>query len=185
MVTLARYLRDLPPNEGCRWKKDLKNYPLGVAVETQLLIVFIEEHFIQSFIQSKYKQWTSFQAIYTRATLICIDLSLSILSIQNIVKGTWQTLFVVEFVCFYFLQSDSSVCSVIRGIRKRHPFSYAAQLTWIDQWLIHSAAWHVSYPFTPSYFKRWNWISCVYFERILFMRRFFSNRRRTADVHVY
>ena len=36
-------------------KKDHKNYPLGVAVETQLLIVFIEEHFIQSFIQLKYK----------------------------------------------------------------------------------------------------------------------------------
>ena len=28
---------------------------MGVAVETQLLIVFIEEHFIQSFIQLKYK----------------------------------------------------------------------------------------------------------------------------------
>ena len=55
MVTLARYLRDLPPNEGCRWKKDRKNYPLGVAVETQLLIVFIEEHFIQFFILSNYK----------------------------------------------------------------------------------------------------------------------------------
>ena len=36
-------------------KKDHKNYPVGVAVETQLLIVFIEEHFIQSFIQWKYK----------------------------------------------------------------------------------------------------------------------------------
>ena len=55
MVTLVRYLKALPPNEGCRWKKDHKNYPLGVAVETQLLIVFIEEHFIQSFIQLKYK----------------------------------------------------------------------------------------------------------------------------------
>ena len=31
-------------------KKDHKNYPLDVAVETQLLIVFIDEHFIQSFI---------------------------------------------------------------------------------------------------------------------------------------
>ena len=70
----------------------------------------------------------------------------------NIAKGTWQTLFVVEFVCFYFLQSDSRVCSDIRGIRKRHPFSYAAQLTWIDLWQIHSAACHVSYLFTPSYF---------------------------------
>ena len=36
-------------------KKDHKNYPLGVAFETQLLIVFIDEHFIQSFIQLKYK----------------------------------------------------------------------------------------------------------------------------------
>ena len=35
-------------------KKDHKNYPVGVAVETQLLIFFIEEHFIQSFIQWKY-----------------------------------------------------------------------------------------------------------------------------------
>ena len=47
----------------------------------------------------------------------------------NIVKGTWQTLFLIEFVCFYVLLSDSSVCSDIRGIRKRHPFSYAVQLT--------------------------------------------------------
>ena len=42
------------------------------------------------------------------------------------------------------------MCSNIRGIRKRHPFSYAVQLTWIDQWLIYSAAWHVSFPFTLS-----------------------------------
>ena len=54
MVSLARYLRDLPPNEGGRSIKDHRNYPLGVAVETQLLIVFIEEHFIQSPIQSNY-----------------------------------------------------------------------------------------------------------------------------------
>ena len=46
----------------------------------------------------------------------------------NIVKGTWQT-FLIEFVCFYFLKSDSSVCSDIRGIRKRHPFSHAVRLT--------------------------------------------------------
>ena len=103
----------------------------------------------------------------------------------NIVKGTWQTLFVVEFVCFYFLQSDSSVCSDIRGIRKRHPFSYAAQLTWIDQWVIYSAACHVSYPVTLSYFKRWNLVSCVYIERISYVRRFSSNRRGTAYVYVY
>ena len=66
----------------------------------------------------------------------------------NIVKGARQTLFVIEL--FLFLQSDSSVCSDIRGIRKRHPFSYAVQLTWKDQWLIYSAAWHVSFPFTLS-----------------------------------
>ena len=50
MVTLARYLMKVAAE-----KKDHRNYPLGVAVETQLLIVFIEEHFIQSFIQLKYK----------------------------------------------------------------------------------------------------------------------------------
>ena len=37
MVTLDRYLRDLPPNEGGRSIKHHKNYPLGVAVETQLI----------------------------------------------------------------------------------------------------------------------------------------------------
>ena len=37
MVTLARYLRDLPPYEGGRLIKDHKNYPLGVAVEKQLI----------------------------------------------------------------------------------------------------------------------------------------------------
>ena len=37
MVTLDGYLRDLPPNEGGRLIKDHKNYPLGVAVETQLI----------------------------------------------------------------------------------------------------------------------------------------------------
>ena len=37
MVTLDRYLRDLPPNEGGRSIKDRKNYPLGVAVEMQLI----------------------------------------------------------------------------------------------------------------------------------------------------
>ena len=54
MVTLDWYLRDLPLHEGGRSIKDHKNYPLGVAVETQL-IVFIEEHFIQFFILSNYK----------------------------------------------------------------------------------------------------------------------------------
>ena len=36
MVILARYWRDLPPNEGGRSIKDPKNYPLGVALEMQL-----------------------------------------------------------------------------------------------------------------------------------------------------
>ena len=36
MVILARYVRDLPPNEGGRSIKYHKNYPLSVAVETQL-----------------------------------------------------------------------------------------------------------------------------------------------------
>ena len=41
-----------------------------------------------------------------------------------------ETNVVCDYVCFFlFLQSDSSVCSNIRGIRKRHPFSYAVQLT--------------------------------------------------------
>ena len=50
MVTLDRYLRDFPPNEGGRLIKDHKNYPLGVAVEKQLI-----DHFIQFFILSNYK----------------------------------------------------------------------------------------------------------------------------------
>ena len=36
MVSLARYLRDLPPNEGGRSIKDHGNFSLRVAVETQL-----------------------------------------------------------------------------------------------------------------------------------------------------
>ena len=36
MATLDGYLRDLPFNEGGRSIKYHKNYPLGVAVETQL-----------------------------------------------------------------------------------------------------------------------------------------------------
>ena len=55
MVTLAWYLTEVPPNKGGRSIKDHKNCLLGVAVETQLLIVFIEEHFIQFFILSNYK----------------------------------------------------------------------------------------------------------------------------------
>ena len=93
----------------------------------------------------------------------------------------FDSLFVVCFVLFFFfLQSDSSVCSDIRGLRKHHPFSYVVQLTWIDLWLIYSAAWHVSYPFTLSWFSRWNLVSCVYIEIISYARRFFSNRRGTA-----
>ena len=87
----------------------------------------------------------------------------------NIGKGTWQTLVLIVFVCLFvclFFAQCSSVYSDIRGIRKRHPFSYAVQLTWKDQWLIHSAAWHVFYWFTLSYFISWNWVSCVYIERI-------------------
>ena len=114
----------------------------------------------------------------------------------NRVKDTWQMLFGIEFDClfvvcfvlfvcffvfFFFLPSDSSVCSDIRGLRKHHPFSYVVQLTWlIDLWLIHSAAWHVSCPFTLSWFSRWNWVSCVYIEIISYARRFFSNWRGTA-----
>ena len=41
-----------------------------------------------------------------------------------------ETNVVCDYIClFLFLQSDSSVCSDIRGIRKRHPFSHAVQLT--------------------------------------------------------
>ena len=36
LVILARYLRDLPPDEGGRSIKDRKNNPLGVALEMQL-----------------------------------------------------------------------------------------------------------------------------------------------------
>ena len=61
-------------------KKDHKNYPLGVAVETQLIW---QSSFNPSF--NHIKQSTSFQAIYIRATLICIDLSLSILSIKLLI----------------------------------------------------------------------------------------------------
>ena len=81
MVTLDGYVRDLPPpNEGGRSIKDHKNYPLGVTVETQLIDSLHRRarHSILQFYQT-IKQSTSFQANYTRATLICIDLSLSIL----------------------------------------------------------------------------------------------------------
>ena len=57
MVSLARYLRDLPPNEGGRSIKDRRNYPLGVAVETQLIDSLyrrtLHSILIQFFIQSK------------------------------------------------------------------------------------------------------------------------------------
>ena len=37
MVTLAWHLREVLRNKGGRSVKDHKNYPLGVAVETQLI----------------------------------------------------------------------------------------------------------------------------------------------------
>ena len=56
MVSLARYLRDLPPNEGGRsCNKRSWKLPTGCGRRNATLIVFIEEHFIQSFIQSKNK----------------------------------------------------------------------------------------------------------------------------------
>ena len=61
------------------------------------------------------------------------------------------------------------------------PSIFSCRPAWIDQWLIHSAAWHVSYSFTLSYFISWNRVSCVYIERISYVRRFFSNRRGTAE----
>ena len=73
MVILARYLRDLPPNEGGLMTNN--NEPIGCGRRNKTLIVFKEQHFIQSSIQSKTIQSTSFQVIYTRATLICIDIS--------------------------------------------------------------------------------------------------------------
>ena len=73
MVSLARYLRDLPPNEGGLMTNN--NEPIGCGRRNTTLIVFNEQHFIQSSIQSKTIQSTSFQVIYTRATLICIDIS--------------------------------------------------------------------------------------------------------------
>ena len=73
MVILARYLRDLPPNEGGLMTNN--NEPIGCGRRNTTLIVFKEQHFIQSSIQSKTIQSTSFQVIYTRATLICIDIS--------------------------------------------------------------------------------------------------------------
>ena len=73
MVTLARYLRDLSPNEGGLMTNN--NEPIGCGRRNTTLIVFKEQHFIQSSIQSKTIQSTSFQVTYTRATLICIDIS--------------------------------------------------------------------------------------------------------------
>ena len=73
MVSLDRYLRDLPPNEGGLMTNN--NEPIGCGRRNTTLIVFKEQHFIQSSIQSKTIQSTSFQVIYTRVTLICIDIS--------------------------------------------------------------------------------------------------------------
>ena len=73
MVILARYLRDLPRNEGGLMTNN--NEAIGCGRRNTTLIVFKEQHFIQSSIQSKTIQSTSFQVIYTRATLICIDIS--------------------------------------------------------------------------------------------------------------
>ena len=73
MVSLARYLKDLPPNEGGLMTNN--NEPIGCGRRNTTLIVFKEQHFIQSSIQSKTIQSTSFQVIYTRVTLICIDIS--------------------------------------------------------------------------------------------------------------
>ena len=54
MVTLDRYLRDLPPNEGGRSIKDHKKYPVGVAVETQL-IDSLHRRTLHSILHSNYK----------------------------------------------------------------------------------------------------------------------------------
>ena len=85
-----------------------------------------------------------------------------------------ETNVVCDYVCLLlFLQSDSSVCSDIRGIRKRHPFSHAVQLTWIDQWLIYSAAWRVSYPIT---------LSSIFFKVELGFLVFILKEFQTCDV---
>ena len=86
MVTLARYLRDLPPNEGCRWKKRSQTLPSGCGRRKATFDSLYRKNtsFNPSF-NENIKQSTSFQAIYTRATLICIDLSLSILSIKLLI----------------------------------------------------------------------------------------------------
>ena len=52
MVTLDRYLRDLPPNEGGLMTNN--NEPIGCGRRNETLIVFKEQHFIQSSIQSNY-----------------------------------------------------------------------------------------------------------------------------------
>ena len=66
-----------------RWSLNIRSKKLhtGCGRRNTTLIVFIEEHFIQSFIQSNIES-TSVQAICTRATLICFDLSRSILLIK-------------------------------------------------------------------------------------------------------
>ena len=72
MVTLARYLRDLPPNEGGPITNN--NVPNGCGRGNATLIVFIEEHLIQSSIQSNYSINIISGDLY-QGTLICIDLS--------------------------------------------------------------------------------------------------------------
>ena len=52
MVILARCLREVPPNEGGLMTNN--NEPIGCGRLNATLIVFKEEHFIQSSIQSNY-----------------------------------------------------------------------------------------------------------------------------------
>ena len=68
----------------------------------------------------------------------------------NIVKGTRQTLFVIEFVCFCFYRVTPACALTFVVYENVIHFFYAVQLTWKDQWLIYSAVWHVSFLFTPS-----------------------------------
>ena len=49
MVILARYLRDLPPNEGGLMTNN--NEPIGCGRRNTTLTVFKEQYFIQSSIQ--------------------------------------------------------------------------------------------------------------------------------------
>ena len=72
MVTLALYVRDLPPNEGGPITNN--NVPTGCGRGNATLIVFIEEHFIQFPIQWNYSINVLSGDLY-QGTLICIDLS--------------------------------------------------------------------------------------------------------------